>query len=71
LKKRLISLENQLFSYLNTQYVRKNTCNDADIQFGTAVFDAIDNLLDIGEVIKQQLLFSCSKKRKITKTFFF
>ncbi|CAF0772886.1 unnamed protein product [Brachionus calyciflorus] len=40
---------NNLFNYLNTQYVRKTSNSDADIQFGTSS-DSNELKMDIGEM---------------------
>ena len=42
---------NNLFIYLNTQYVKKNVFNDADVQFGTSNIDSSEHIMDIGEVL--------------------
>lgn len=41
---------NNLFIYLNTQYVKKNIFNDADVQFGSTNIDSNEHVMDIGEV---------------------
>lgn len=41
---------NNLFIYLNTQYVKKNVFNDADVQFGSSTIDSSDHIMDIGEM---------------------
>lgn len=41
---------NNLFIYLNTQYVKKNIFNDADLQFGTSNIDSTEHIMDIGEM---------------------
>jgi len=43
---------NNLFIYLNTQYVKKNVFNDADVQFGPTLVDSKEHIMDIGEVKK-------------------
>ena len=40
---------NNLFIYLNTQYVKKNLFNDADVQFGSSTIDSSEHIMDIGE----------------------
>ena len=40
---------NNLFIYLNTQYVKKNVFNDADVQFGSSTIDSSEHIMDIGE----------------------
>ncbi len=37
-------------SYLNTQYVKKNVCNEAELTFGSNI-DSSEHIMDIGEVI--------------------
>jgi hypothetical protein len=48
----IISFLFQKNSYLNTQYVKKNVFNDADLQFGTSNIDSTEHIMDIGEVNK-------------------
>jgi cullin 2 len=40
---------NNLFIYLNTQYVKKNVCNEAELTFGANV-DSTEHIMDIGEM---------------------
>ncbi len=40
---------NNLFIYLNTQYVKKNSNNEAELAFGSSV-DSNDHIMDIGEM---------------------
>jgi len=40
---------NNLFIYLNTQYVKKNVCNDADATFGAST-DPSEHIMDIREM---------------------
>lgn len=41
---------NNLFIYLNSQFVKKNSCSEADAQFGSTCIDSNENLMEIGEM---------------------
>jgi hypothetical protein len=43
---------------LNTQYVKKNVCNEAELTFGSNI-DASEHIMDIGEVTKNSLKTIC------------
>ena len=47
---KFILFNKKKYSYLNTQYVKKNVFNDADLQFGTSNIDSTEHIMDIGEV---------------------
>ena len=43
---------------MNTQYVKKNVCNEAELTFGSNI-DASEHIMDIGEVPKKIIETNC------------